>query len=125
MKSTVLIYVNRFRHDRHERLVLGFVLLILAMFVTMTVYWQLRYTGITMTNETYCGIEEHIHTDECYESVLVCGYEDGEIEIAEGTHVHTDECYLSESVLVCGLEENEEHTHTAECYEVQQVLICG
>ena len=125
MKSTVLIYVNRFRHDRHERLVLGFVLLILAMFVTMTVYWQLRYTGITMTNETYCGIEEHIHTDECYESVLVCGYEDGEIEIAEGTHVHTDECYLSESVLVCGLEENEEHTHTAECYEVQQILICG
>ena len=34
-------------------------------------------------------------------------------------HVHTDDCY--EDVLICELEENEEHTHTEECYEKQLV----
>lgn len=34
-------------------------------------------------------------------------------------HVHTDDCY--EDVLICELEENEEHTHTEECYEKQLI----
>lgn len=125
MRNIVLNYIDRFRHDRRERLVLGFVLLILAVIVSLSVYWQLRYVGIALTDVTYCGYEEHVHTDECYDYVLTCGYEEGEPEITEGTHVHTDECYLNESVLVCGLEENEEHTHDESCYETQQVLICG
>ncbi len=125
MKNTLLTYIDRYRHDRHDRLVLGSVLLFLAVFVTLFVYWQLRYVGVTMTNETYCGYEEHVHTEECYEYALVCGYEEGEVENPEITHVHTDECYLKESVLICGLEESDEHTHDESCYETQSVLICN
>ncbi|MCD7804671.1 MAG: LPXTG cell wall anchor domain-containing protein [Oscillospiraceae bacterium] len=116
MKNTVLTYIDRFRHDRHVRVVLGSVLLILALTVASLVYWQLRLSGIAMTNETYCGYEEHTHTEDCYESVLICGFEE-----IEG-HVHDETCYDEEGNLICELEEFEGHTHSEECYET--TLIC-
>ncbi|MCD7888457.1 MAG: hypothetical protein LUG23_00780 [Oscillospiraceae bacterium] len=99
MRNTMLIYIDRFRHDRHSRRVLGSVLLVLAIVVSLAVYWQLRLHGIAITNETYCGYEEHVHTDDCYEYTLIC-----ELEESEG-YAHTDECYEEQQVLVCGLEE--------------------
>ncbi len=119
MRNTVYSYIDRFRHDRHQRLVLGSVLLILAVIVSVSVYWQLRYVGITMTNETYCGYEEHVHTDDCYEYTLIC-----ELEESEG-HAHTDECYEEQQVLICELEESEGHTHSESCYDEEGNLICG
>ncbi|MCC8131975.1 MAG: hypothetical protein LIO72_09630 [Ruminococcus sp.] len=118
MGTSIKSYIDRFRHDRHQRLVLGSVLLVLAIMVTLVVYWQLRYTGITMTNETYCGYEEHIHTDECYELTLICGLEESE------GHTHTDECYEEQRVLVCTLEEFEGHTHDDSCYDEEGNLTC-
>ncbi|MCD7848106.1 MAG: hypothetical protein LUG49_08805 [Oscillospiraceae bacterium] len=117
MRNTVLCYIDRFRHNRHERLVLGSVLLVLAIIVMLSVYWQLRYTGITMTNETYCGYEEHIHTEDCYEYTLICGLDESE------GHTHDESCYDEEGNLICELEESEGHTHAEDCYE--KTLICG
>lgn len=118
MRNTLLAYIDRFRHDRRQRVMLGSVLLVLAVIVTLLVYWQLRLSGVAMTNETYCGYEEHVHTDECYEYTLIC-------ELEETGHVHDESCYEEQQVLVCGLEENEGHTHSESCYETQMVLICG
>lgn len=81
------------------------LLLVLSVFVSSGVLWELRDTVITMVNEPVCGFEEHNHTDECYEKVLICGAEESE------EHTHTDECY--EKVLICGYEE---HLHTDLCY---------
>ncbi len=117
MKNTLLAYIDRFRHDRRERAMLGSVLLVLAVVVTLVVYWQLRLSGVAMTNATYCGYEEHVHTEECYEETLVCGLEE-----TEG-HTHDESCYDEEGNFVCELEETEGHTHSDECYE--QTLICG
>ncbi len=86
------------------------LLLILSIFVSSGVLWELRDTVITMVNEPLCGIEEHEHTDECYEYRLVCGLEENE------EHTHTDECY--EKVLVCG---HDEHFHTALCYTDEEL----
>ncbi len=119
MKSTLIAYIDRFTHDRHQRVMLGSVLFVLGIMVTLLVYWQLRYVGITMTNATYCGYEEHVHTEECYEETLVC-----ELEESEG-HTHTEECYEEQSVLVCELEESKGHTHTEECYDEEGNLVCG
>ncbi|MCD7888738.1 MAG: prealbumin-like fold domain-containing protein [Oscillospiraceae bacterium] len=116
MRNTMLIYIDRFRHDRHSRRVLGSVLLVLAIAVFLTAYWQLRLHGIAITNETYCGYEEHVHTDECYETTLICGLDE-----TEG-HIHDESCYDEEGNLICGLEEKEAHTHTDECYE--KTLVC-
>lgn len=69
-------------------MVLGSVLLFLAVIVSLIVYWQLRYTGITMSNETFCGYEEHVHTEECYdeEGNLICELEE---------HTHTVDCLIN------------------------------
>ena len=81
------------------------LLLVLSIFVSSGVLWELRDTVITMVNEPLCGFEEHEHTDECYEKILVCGLEEND------EHTHTEECY--EKVLKCG---HEEHIHIPLCY---------
>ncbi|MCD8217179.1 MAG: leucine-rich repeat protein [Clostridiales bacterium] len=142
MKNIVNNYVERFRGNHRKSHRMAVILLTLALLVFAVVFWQLRFTGIAMTNETYCGLEEHTHTEDCYEEVLVCGLEESEghthteecyetqtvlvceLEESEG-HTHTEECYDEEGNLICGLEESEGHTHTEECYETEEVLVCG
>ncbi len=116
MKNIVNTYVDRFQHEKKVRMRLACILIALAAVVTVIVFWQLHHTGIAMTNEVYCGMEEHQHDSSCYEEVLVCGLEesddvyDEDGNLIEAGHVHTDDCY--ETQLTCGLEE---HTHTIEC----------
>lgn len=69
------------------------------------------------TGELICQIEEHQHDDNCYawEEVLTCPY-------AAESHQHSDECYTKEKGdLQCQIEE---HTHAAECYNENNELIC-
>ena len=107
------------------------------------------------TNQTICGMEEHIHTTDCYMPILTCGLEETEPETIRtfhstfDVHRHDDSCYdaagnLSCGMiageyyhthneycrdeagdLVCGLETRKPHEHTAECYQTEQILICG
>lgn len=84
------------------------ILLVLSILVSSGVLWGLRDTGISMANDAECGIEEHIHTDECYGDILVCGYDD-DGELAE------DEVEY-QYVRTCGLEESDEHTHDMDCF---------
>lgn len=120
MKNIVNSYVRRFRKERRRSRRVVSILLALALLVSMGVTWQLHSTGIAMTNETFCGQEEHTHTEECYGTVLACGL--AESEATEG-HTHTEDCYETQTVLVCGLEESEAHTHSEDCYS--SVLTCG
>lgn len=68
-------------------------------------------------------IEEHTHTEECYQNqqVLSCGMQEG-----EGGHVHSDSCYGPDysAEPTCGLEESEGHTHGEDCYDDEGKLIC-
>ena len=82
------------------------LLLVLSMFVSSSVVWGLRGTVVTMVNEPDEVLEEMPDADEIEAEKLAY-------------HVHTDDCY--EDVLICELEENEEHTHTEECYEKQLI----
>ncbi|MCD7923055.1 MAG: CHAP domain-containing protein [Clostridiales bacterium] len=104
MKNIVSTYVEKFIADHRKTRRIASLLLGLALLVSAGVFWQLHSTGIALTNETYCGLEEHTHSEECYEEVLVCGLEEGE------DHTHDASCY--EEQLVCGMEE---HTHTMAC----------
>ncbi len=104
MKDIVHCYVEKFKADHRNLRRMISLLLILALIVTAGVSWQLHSTGIALTNETSCGLEEHQHSKACYEKVLVCGFEEDE------SHTHDESCY--EEQLVCGLEE---HIHTIDC----------
>lgn len=91
-----------------------------SILVAGIVSWKLILPGTAMSGETYCGKEEHTHSDACYEQVLVCGQEEG-----VGAHTHTDACYtdVRTDQLICGQEESAGHVHTDACYTNE--LTCG
>ncbi len=97
------------------------VLFTAASIVVFVTVYSLILPGITMERTAFCGMEEHEHSDACYEitETVVCGQEEFE------GHEHTEECFTAEQVLVCELEENEDHAHTDECYETENILTCG
>ena len=82
MNDILKTYMERFRENRHTlRRYTAFVLA-LAMITTLFVNWQLHGVGISMTAQYQCGEEEHTHTADCYERILICGYKEGDLENA-------------------------------------------
>ena len=110
------------------------MLLVLAMLTSLSVSWRLHQVGTALTtdNEYCCGMEEHVHTDDCYTEELVCGYEEGEPEDPDSAFSVDSEPTIEEPE--AEPEEPEEtepevHHHTADCYETVLVehkeLTCG
>ena len=151
MNDILKTYMERFRENRHTlRRYTAFVLA-LAMITTLFVNWQLHGVGISMTAQYQCGEEEHAHTADCYTKVLICGYEEGELENADEVaaaaaatsqptveeepaplslepqiefvpHEHTDDCYTEVQTLTCM---EEEHVHDDDCFDPEDgSLIC-
>ena len=52
------------------------VVTILACTVVFCTTYALIVPALTMTSDTFCGKEVHQHSDECYESVLICDQEE-------------------------------------------------
>ena len=80
---------------------------LLGVMVVVVTAVALMVPAISMTRGALvCGLDEHKHSDECYEFVIDCGLEENE------HHKHDVGCYKYE--LVCG---KDEHVHTDACYE--------
>ena len=112
------------------------MLLVLAMLTSLSVSWRLHQVGTALTtdNEYCCGMEEHVHTDDCYTEELVCGYEEGEPEDPDSAFSVDSEPPTEEPEAEPEETEPEEiepevHHHTADCYEAVLVehkeLTCG
>ncbi len=101
--------LNEYLHTKRqdEQMKHGFwsIAAFLSLIVVFCVFWHLKITGITMAGEAFCGNAEHAHTEECFESLLICTSEEDE------THIHTEMCY--ELTHTCSLEE---HIHIESCY---------
>lgn len=155
MQKLVKNYLDEFnkRHKRNRRAIVA--LLLLAVLVIGGVLGTLSQYGVAMEEpekKPLCGLEEHTHTEECYQDVLICGHgEEAEAEAAEPKqeqaaqepavqeqvekvlscgqeeqegHQHSESCYETKSELTCGREESEGHTHTEACYGEDGALIC-
>ena len=48
----------------------------LSLLVILCVFWGLKLTGITMAGEAFCGMDEHVHSDDCALQELICGLEE-------------------------------------------------
>ena len=112
------------------------MLLVLAMLTSLSVSWRLHQVGTALTtdNEYCCGMEEHVHTDDCYTEELVCGYEEGQPEDPDPAFSVDSEPTIEEPEAEPEETEPEEtepevHHHTADCYETVLVehkeLTCG
>ena len=92
------------------------ILSVLSAVVVFCTTYALILPAITQERETFCGKEEHVHSESCLEKeekVLVCEL------LEEEAHFHSEECF--ENLLLCETEEN--HLHSEECYSEEE-LIC-
>lgn len=113
------------KNHRKNRIWKTAVMVLSSVVVFCTTY-ALILPAITMNRETICGIEEHIHTEECYQeqetvpqTVLVCSPEHVQL------HTHTETCYDDSGRSICGYADFVLHTHDEGCYDNSGVLVCG
>ena len=84
MQSYSKEYLRKIKSNTHIRHNLWSIVFALSLIVVLAVFWYLKLTGITMAGEAFCGIAEHIHSEECQGESLTC-------ELQE--HVHVESCY--------------------------------
>ncbi|MBR3768133.1 MAG: hypothetical protein IKL10_07845 [Clostridia bacterium] len=109
-------YLGKHKKFRIDSKKLATAFIISAFVVAVVVFWWLKLVGVTVTGEAFCGLDEHIHTDECYTSELICEADEAPITSVSGeetseTHTHSEECYSN--TLSCI---KPEHTHTKDCF---------
>ncbi len=102
---------NRFVNNKNKLLI---IFALIAVLVVIGVFWWLKLVGITATGDAMCGLEEHTHSEGCYESTLSCIleevlYTDETSEVSY--HTHDEYCY--ENTMICDIPE---HTHSSYCY---------
>ena len=105
MQRNRLPQAENYIHRNHNRRIWKRLMGALACVVVFCTTYALILPAITL--EKQCPLEEHTHTESCYQ--LVPG------------HTHTEACYTTQRVLTCGLAETDAHVHETECYESQPV----
>lgn len=81
-------YIKKLLKDKARLKKWKRITLALSCVVVFCVVYALTLPAITLESKTICGMEEHTHTEECYQDdELVCGKEE---------HQHTEDCYEKE-----------------------------
>lgn len=81
-------YIKKLLKDKARLRKWKGITLALSCVVVFCVVYALTLPAITLEGKTICGMEEHTHTEECYQDdKLICGKEE---------HQHTEYCYEKE-----------------------------
>lgn len=81
-------YIKKLLKDKARLKKWKRITLALSCVVVFCVVYALTLPAITLEGKTICGMEEHTHTEECYQDdELVCDKEE---------HQHTEDCYEKE-----------------------------
>ena len=78
MDSSNLKKVKEFLGEKSRRRRQRAVVTALAGIVVLSTAYVLSKPAQTLVKDTYCGMEEHVHLEDCYGQGLICGYEDAE-----------------------------------------------
>lgn len=81
-------YIKKLLKDKARLKKWKRITLALSCVVVFCVVYALTLPAITLEGKTICGMEEHTHTQECYQDdKLICDKEE---------HQHTEDCYEKE-----------------------------
>ena len=109
--TEILFKLKQRRRRKFWRRALS-VMMCIVVFCTT---YALILPAITQETETFCGIEAHTHTEDCFDKTLLCE-----------NHVHTDECVRQQEKLICTESTEPEHIHSEVCEpKTQTNLTCG
>lgn len=112
--------LQKLKRRKRKRLWTRLVSMMMCVVVFCTTY-ALILPAITKEADTFCGMEAHVHTSDCYPQPgdLICEFAQTEI------HVHTESCHpVTQTLPACGLEEVEAHTHTESCMPPENKTLC-
>ena len=105
-------YIKKLLKDKARLKKWKKITLALSCVVVFCVVYALTLPAITLEGKTICGMEEHTHTEECFQDdELVCGKEE---------HKHTEDCYEKEDEQPVE-EENTQPETTESSEEVETV----
>lgn len=125
-------YAARHKRRSHWRR----LLMALACVVVFCTTYALILPAITLENPEaldapVCGLEEHIHSESCFEArpeaqhkqFHCCDGSGNLVGISSDLvlHTHDEQCYDPDGTLVCPLPEITAHTHDASCYHASLV----
>lgn len=132
MNRKLMELAERYVAQRKRRMRLLKTVTALALVVAICTSYVLMMPGLTMAAETYCGLEEHTHTADCYVDELNCLISEREAETvftdimrcSFEPHHHSSDCYNAQGELSCGYWDGYIHEHDEKCYDSNGVLIC-
>ena len=132
MNRKLMELAERYVAQRKRRIRLLKTVTALALVVAICTSYVLMMPGLTMAAETYCGLEEHTHTADCYVDELTCLISEREAETvftdimrcSFEPHHHSSDCYNAQGELSCGYWDGYIHEHDEKCYDSNGVLIC-
>ncbi len=87
MDSSIFKKANEYLKEKSRHRQWKMIVTALAVIVVVATAYVLSKPAQTLVKDTYCGIEEHTHSEECYSQELVCGYADVEQLPAEGQEI--------------------------------------
>ncbi len=125
MNQETIVRTQQLKKKQRIKSRLQKVVMVLACVVVFCTTYALILPAITTPTETFCGVEEHVHTVDCYEQVsqkepiLICDLQ------RLGVHVHEPSCWDSNHALVCGQADYVVHSHDSSCYDVLGGLACS
>lgn len=135
MDSSIKKRAGEFLQEKSRRRRWQKTVAVLAVLVIFATVWVLLVPASALVKRVYCGMEEHIHDDACYELVLVCGYADealgeadGETGSQESVTAPEDAGQQSGQTPESGMQTGETaqpHRHEDSCYAEERQLICG
>lgn len=106
-------YIKKLLKDKARLKKWKRITLALSCVVVFCVVYALTLPAITLEGKTICGMEEHTHTEECYQDdKLICDKEE---------HQHTEDCYEKEEEQEPVEEENMQPDTTESSDEVETV----
>lgn len=140
MESSIFKKAGEFLAQKSKRRNWQVAVAALGIVVIVSTAYVLSKPAQTLVKETYCGMEEHEHTEECYEQTLVCELEEANAAADGSAEGETPEVvptpvpvqasneekqpeYIDVRILACGQEVS--HVHTLNCFAGAQDLICG
>ena len=132
MNRKLMELAEKYVAQRKRRMRLLKTVTALALVVAICTSYVLMMPGLTMAAETYCGLEEHTHTADCYVDELTCLISEREAETvftdimrcSFEPHHHSSDCYNAQGELSCGYWDGYIHEHDEKCYDSNGVLIC-
>ena len=132
MNRKLMELAEKYVAQRKRRIRLLKTVTALALVVAICTSYVLMMPGLTMAAETYCGLEEHTHTADCYVDELTCLISEREAETvftdimrcSFEPHRHSSDCYNAQGELSCGYWDGYIHDHDEKCYDSNGVLIC-